>query len=231
MSPPTQEQIEAIKQWDVPTIANAIETFKVQPRTEGFCDTSIRCLYPQMGRMIGFAVTARASALAHDSGGQASPMDHFAAVQAIPGPRVAVVEDLDPPPRQAALFGEVNSNLHRALGCVGLVTNGAVRDLDEVEALGFHYFARSVCVAHAYVHYVAAGGVVNVGGLEVCPGDLIYGDKHGVLKIPLEIVADLPKACEELVRRERVIIDFAASDEFDAAKLPEIQKKAARGDY
>ena len=231
MTLPTRDRIEILKKWDVPTVANAIESFKIRSDAEGFCDTDIRCLYPDLGRMIGFAATAKTSGLSPDSEGKIEPRKHWDEVVKIPEPRVAVVQDLDPPPRQGATFGECNGNLHKALGCVGLVTDGSVRDLDEVHALGFHYFARAVCVTHTYCHYVATGVPVEIGGLEVHPGDLIYGDKHGVLKIPLEIVPDLPKACEDLVRRERKLIHFLQNGPVTPESVEGIHREIAAGNY
>jgi regulator of RNase E activity RraA len=232
MTQPTLEQIEALKQWDAPTLANAIETFGVCPQTEGFCDTGVKCLFPDLGRMVGFAVTAQSRGCdPADDSCKGVRERHWREVLKVPGPRVVVVEDLDPPPRQGALFGEVTGNLHKALGCVGLVTNGSVRDLDEVRALGFHYFARSACVTHTYCHYVATGQPVTVGGLEVEPGDLIYGDKHGVLRIPLELVAEIPRACRELLAKEKVIIDFCQGADFDPARIEEIIAASAQVKY
>ena len=103
----------------------------------------------------------------------------------VPAPRVVVVEDLDEPSGVGSLWGEVNANMHKAMGCVGVVTNGSVRDLDEVEPLGFHFFAQHVRVSHSYVHIVEVGTPVRIGGLTVRPGDLLHGDKHGVTNIPV----------------------------------------------
>jgi 4-hydroxy-4-methyl-2-oxoglutarate aldolase len=100
---------------------------------------------------------------------------------------VIVVEDLDEPSGLGSLWGEVNANMHKAMGCVGCVTNGSVRDLDEVEPLGFHFFASHIAVSHAYVHIVEVGTPVRIGGLTVRPGDLLQGDRHGVINIPLDL--------------------------------------------
>jgi regulator of RNase E activity RraA len=126
---------------------------------------------------------------------------------------VAVIHDLDRPVI-GSFWGEVNANIHKALGCVGTVTDGSVRDLDEVRELGFHFFANCVTVSHAYVHLVEVDIPVKVGALVVKPGDLIMGDKHGVISIPLEIAKDIPKAAQLIEDWERRVINFCESKEF-----------------
>jgi regulator of RNase E activity RraA len=209
--------LEALLEFSTPSISNGIESFKVRQRNEGFMDAGIRCVFPEVGRMVGYAATAKIRAAAR--GDRLPASDLWQHVQSMPGPRVVVVEDLDDPPGVGALWGEVNGNVHRALGCVGVVTNGSVRDLDEVEALGFHFFAGSVGVSHAYVHIVELGIPVNVGGLTVRPGDILHGDKHGVISVPAEIVEALPAAIRKIEAEERRTISFCQSPEFSADLL------------
>ena len=165
--PLTADDLERLRRYDTCTVANAIETFDIRPRSAGFASPEVRCIFPQFGVMVGYAVTARARA-AVPADGSYSRHGWWDAVAASPGPRVAVIQDLDDPP-VGAFWGEVQSNIHRALGCEGVVTNGGVRDLREVEALGFQYFAGSVMVSHAYVHMVDFGTPVVIGGLEIRP--------------------------------------------------------------
>ena len=117
---------------------------------------------------------------------------------------------------------EVQSSIHRRLGCVGVITNGFVRDLDEVRALGFQYFAAGVCVSHAYVHLVDFGGPVKVGGLVVCSGDLMHADKHGVLNVPKEVSQDIPGAVAQIAQREQQIIATCSSPDFSLEKLRDV---------
>ena len=141
----------------------------------------IRCVFPQMGVMVGYAVTLKIQSVTPGAKGAAIPHSvHWQDILKVPAPRVIVVEDLDEPSGLGSLWGEVNANMHKAMGCVGCVTNGSVRDLDEVEPLGFHFFASHIAVSHAYVHIVEVGTPVRVGGLTVRPGDLLHGDRHGV---------------------------------------------------
>jgi len=115
----------------------------------------------------------------------------------------------------------VNANIHRALGCVGTVTDSSVRDLDEVREMGFHFFSSCVTVSHAYVHLVEIGIPVKVGGLIVKPGDLILGDKHGVISIPLEIARGVPKAAQLVEDWERPVINYCKSKGFTIEGLKE----------
>jgi len=218
----TNDELERIRRYDTPTVANAIETFDVRPRTAGFASSAIRSIFPGLGIMLGYAVTARARAN-QPSDGNYSRHGWWDAVAAAPSPRVAVIQDLDEPP-VGAFWGEVQANIHRALGCVGAVTNGGVRDLLEVEPLGFHYYAGSVMVSHAYVHMVDFGTPVSIGGLEIQPGDLVHADRHGVQVIPPEIARDIPAACEKIVAHERTIISLCQSPEFSLDAL----KRAVR---
>ena len=133
--------LEALRRYDSPTLANAIETFDIRPRDEGFAGMEIRCLFPELGVMVGYAATATIRARGRGEGASDhSPL--WALVRSLPLPRVVVVQDLDDPPGHGALWGEVQSSIYKALGCVGAVTDGCVRDLKEVREMGFHFFAR-----------------------------------------------------------------------------------------
>jgi regulator of RNase E activity RraA len=214
-----EAELEELRRWPTPAIANAIETFDVRPRDEGFM-LGIRCMFPKMGPMVGYACTA--TMRARERAGKelrGATQAHWDNIVATPGPRVAVIQDLDEPAAFGSLWGEVNANLHRALGCVGVVTDGGVRDLDEVSELGFHFFAADVIPSHAWVHLVDSGGEITVGGLEVRNGDLVHADQHGVVTIPHEIARDVPRACAEVEGRERRIIDFCKSPDFDLDRL------------
>ena len=210
--------LEALRKYDSPTLSNAIETFDVRPRDEGYARHEVRCLFPDLGVMIGYAATASIRA----RGRAASDPEPLAAhVRAVPGPRVVVVQDLDDPPAHGALWGEVMATTYTALGCVGTVTDGCVRDLDEAHAIGFHFFARAVGVSHGYVRTETVGEPVTVGGLTVGPGDLLHADKHGVLLIPAEIAAELPAAADRVVAAEQEFIGWVRSPGFDPDRLAE----------
>jgi len=184
---------------------------------------NIRCMFPDMGNMIGYAVTAVMTANSPPSSHMNVPRpEWFDEILKIPGPRIVVIKDLDYPDPVGSFWGEVQSNIHRALGCVGTVTDGGVRDLDEMQAVGFYAFASEVLVSHAYVHLVDIGVPVNVGGLTVTPGDIVMGDKHGVIGIPKEIAAEIPAAVEMVEQRERKIIDLCNAPDFTVDKLKDL---------
>jgi len=209
------EQLEALRRFNTPTISNAIEIFNVRPRHLGFLPHRIRCLLPDLGPMVGYAVTSQTRA--SDSPESAPDLNaaYLRYVAAQPGPKIAVGQDLDDPPGLGAQFGEVNATIHQKLGCVGHITDGCPRDLDEVHALGFQLFGLNPCVSHAYVRLVDFGKPVRLAGVEICPGDLIHADKHGVCIIPLEIAAKVAEACIEVDRLEKPLLDMCRSDNFD----------------
>jgi regulator of RNase E activity RraA len=214
------ELIEQLRRITTPTVSNAIETFGVRPRNQGFANGQIRCVFPDLPVMVGYACTAtiKADRLGEESERVPAHVmwDH---VLAMPAPRIIVIQDEDEPPAIGSLWGEVNSSIFMALGAVGVVTDGGVRDLDEVREMGFQFFAREVIVSHAYVHLTSVGKPVKVGGLEVRPGDLLHGDKHGVMQIPHEIAAGIPEAAHKVEARERPIIDLCHAPDFSVEKL------------
>jgi 4-hydroxy-4-methyl-2-oxoglutarate aldolase len=213
------EELEALRRWPTPAISNAIELFDIRPRNEGFMLPEIECVFPELEPMIGYVVTAVISADSPE-GRRIPPPDWWEEILKIPEPRVAVIHDIDDSVI-GSFWGEVNANIHKALGCVGTVTDGSVRDLDEVREIGFHFFSSCVSVSHAYVHLVEVGIPVKVGGLTVRSGDLVMGDKHGVISIPLEIARDIPKAAQLVEDWERPVINFCKSKEFTVEGLKE----------
>jgi regulator of RNase E activity RraA len=208
----TPEQLAALCEFSTPTICNAIETFKVRPRNAGFMDHTIACRFPELGPMVGYAVTAKIRARSQPAKGE--EVAHsvvWAEFAKTPKPWVVVIEDLDAPTSVGSYWGEVNASTYAALGAIGTVTNGGVRDLPEVRRTGFQFFSAAVLVSHAYVHVVEAGGPVTIGGLRVHPGDLLHGDEHGVTSVPLEIAARVPDACRAIEAAERRLIEYVRS--------------------
>jgi 4-hydroxy-4-methyl-2-oxoglutarate aldolase len=214
----SKKQIEELRRISTPTVSNAIELFNVRPRNQGFMSPEIRCLFPDLGVMVGHAVTARFAA--EQPALQApSRFDLWKHMLDVPEPRILVLQDLDQPPGFGAFVGEVMATVHQRLGCIGVVTNGHLRDLDEVHALGVHFYAAGACVSHAYVDLVDFGRPVKVGGLLVRSGDLLHGDKHGVLSIPAEIAEQIPSAAADVARREERILTHCRSERFDFEEL------------
>ena len=230
MTPLDPKLLDELRRISSPTVANAIETFNIRPRSAGFVSSEIVSRFPRLGVMLGYAVTAliRAEQPPLD-GHRAAEFAWWDHVAASPAPRVVVMQDIDEPRGQGAYWGEVQANIHRALGCVGVVTDGTVRDLPEAEALGFHFFSSHVSVSHAYIHMVDFGLPVKVAGLIVRPGDLVHADQHGAIAIPHEIAPRIPDAAAKIEARERTMIGVCqkpgvALEELKAARR-EMQQK------
>ena len=217
----TSEQLEILRRLDACTVANAIETFHERLRNEGFADNSVRCQFPHLPPMLGYAATVkvRGSAPPTASGNYADRTDWWDYILSLPAPRVVVVQDVATKVGLGSLLGAVHINILRALGCTGAVTNGAVRDLPAAEKLSFQLFAGSVSVSHAYVHIVEFGTPVEIGGLKIQSGDLLHGDLHGVQTIPASIAGKIPLAAAEIIAREQELITFCQSKGFSVEKL------------
>ena len=213
--------LDALRHMDAGTLANAIETFQQRLRNEGFIDHTVHCLCPHFEPMVGYAATLkiRGSAPPTAGGVYSDRTDWWDYVLSLPEPRVAVIQDVAARPGVGSLVGAVHMNILRALKCVGVVTDGAVRDLPAAENAGFHYFARSLAVSHAYVHIVEIGAEVEIGGLKIRSGDLLHGDRHGVQSIPIDIAPRIPAAAAEVSAKEQAIIALCRSPDFSIEKL------------
>jgi len=171
--------------------------------------------------MVGYAVTGRIRTASAPTARYwyYDRLDWWEYLTTIPEPRVIVLEDLDAKPGFGALFGEIHAQIGRALGCVGYVTNGAVRDLPGIARTGFHLFAAGISVSHAYAHVVDFGGPVEVGAMRVKPGDLLHGDLHGVVSVPAAIAGEIPRVAAELAAQERELIELCRSPQFTIGRL------------
>jgi 4-hydroxy-4-methyl-2-oxoglutarate aldolase len=214
-------QLEQLRVLDSCTIANAIETFDIRLRNQGFADSSVHCMFADLPRMVGYAATARVRTSAPPMEGHSYfyRLDWLEHILSIPAPRILVLEDMDTLPGLGSFVGDVHANILQALGCIGLVTNGAVRNLPEARALGFQMFAGNVSVSHAFAHVFDYGSPVDVGRMEVRPGDLIHGDLHGVQTVPLEIAETIPAVAREMNGQEKRVIELCHSADFTVAKL------------
>jgi len=228
--------LEALRRLDSCTVSNAIETFQVRLRNTGFADARIRCMFEDLPPMVGYAATARLRAVEPPIVGSSyrDRTDWWNSILQVPAPRIVVLEDLDKPPGVGAFLGDMHAAILRALGCVGYVTDGAVRDLPGVKQLGLQLFAGNVTVSHAYAHIFDFGSAVKIGGLEVRPGELLHGDRHGVLTVPRSVAAEIPGAAAKLERAEKNVIQFCLSREFSLDKLghmlEEMSSQSGRSD-
>lgn len=183
----THSELLMLKRWNTPTIYNGWEMItKHNAAHEGFNLEETHDFMPQMGPMVGYAVTVvcEPSNPEHKRNNPNAWSEYRNYVASVPGPKIVIVQDLDKPHAFGAFWGEVNSNIHRALGCVGTITDGAIRDLDEMTNAGFKALARRLCVGHAHNFPVCWNCEVEVFGRKVGSGQLIHADKHGFLVIP-----------------------------------------------
>jgi 4-hydroxy-4-methyl-2-oxoglutarate aldolase len=226
----SKELIQSLTRLDSCTVANAIETFDVRLRNIGFTDSSVRCIFKDLPPMVGHAVTARVRTSEPPMEGLRyfDRTDWWNYILTIPAPRIVVAEDTDAHPGLGSFIGELHANILMAQGCVGVVTNGAVRDLPAVRAAGFQMFAGNVSVSHAYAHIYEFGHPVEVGRMKVQPGDLLHGDLHGVQTIPMEIAAKIPAAAEEMIDQDQKLIALCRSKNFTIERLREALKNAKK---
>jgi 4-hydroxy-4-methyl-2-oxoglutarate aldolase len=230
----TPDLLEQLSNLGTCTVANAIEKFKMRPRSEGFTDSSIRCMFPEHPAIVGYAVTGRIRSdvfpVADGVPEFLDRTDWWDHVISVHGPRIVVLQDMEHhvgihPPGRGAFWGEVHASIHQGLGCVGAITNGAVRYLDRIKDSGFQLFAGSVSVSHGFVHFVDFGSPVQVAGLTIANDDLLLADQHGVLHIPPEIAADLPAIAHEIEKKKSRIVHFCSSNAFSLEALRKIVKE------
>jgi 4-hydroxy-4-methyl-2-oxoglutarate aldolase len=219
----TPEQFEALRQVDSPTISNAIEGFNVRPRVSGYAGYDIRCAYPELGTMMGYAVTCTA-----DSTTESRPRSRegmlrlWEAVAAAPKPVVVVMQDIGSDRLHSCHMGEVMATTAQKLGAVGAVSDGGLRDVNEVRALGFHYFCPGFTVSHGNSLIVDVGLEVVISGLVVKPGDLLHGDVNGLVLIPEQVAARVMAEVEAVRGREAVTMAAVRAAADPIAKLREI---------
>jgi 4-hydroxy-4-methyl-2-oxoglutarate aldolase len=225
----SERQLDALRRLDTCIVSNAIETFGVRLRNTGFADSSIRCVFDDLPPMVGYAATARlrSGSPPMQGGSYHDRTDWWQYVLQVPPPRIVVLQDVDAHPGTGAFVGDVHAAILRAVGCLGYVTNGAVRELPTVRRIGLQLFAGEVAVSHAYAHIFDYGEPVEIGGLKIHPGELLHGDRHGLLSIPKQIAAEVPAAAERLRENEERIIAFCESGDFSLEKLRQVLKDGA----
>lgn len=223
----SRQTLETLKQFDSPTIANVIELFKILPNSAGWMRSSIRSMYPQLPPIVGYATTAtfRSAFPAVEKDAYKRTIEHVEQMQGIPEPRISVIQDLDDPP-SGAVLGEVMGRLYRRFGCAGLITNGTLRDLLQVEKLNFPVFASGLVVSHGYPHFVEIHVPVHIAGLTVRPGDILHADSNGVVMIQSEIAEHVAAACADFCDAEKIIMDYLERSDSSVDKLPEVWGKA-----
>ncbi|MFP5209086.1 MAG: RraA family protein [Acidobacteriota bacterium] len=211
---PDPSSIDYLQTVDTPTVSNAIELLGLRPRSEGFAPLHVRCLFPELGRMVGYAVTAHVESMTQGQPDWNMFLNLYAAVAASPKPAVVVLQEIGPHPEYAAHCGEVMATIFTRLGAIGLVTDCAIRDIPEVRAMKFRYFARGAVASHAYARIVRVGIPVQIHGLAIRPQDLLHGDENGLITVPRESLDALPGAVERVRSREKSLMDFVRGPDF-----------------
>ncbi|HTO82419.1 MAG TPA: RraA family protein [Methylomirabilota bacterium] len=228
-TPLPDDVLKALGQLDTPTICNALELVAPQRRGFGYTTRPFVCARLQLPPIVGYARTATIRAM-HPSERSAAELReqrlaYYRYVSEGPRPSIMVIEDLDPLPGYGAWWGEVNTNLHKGLGCLGVVTSGCIRDLP-LCAEGFQLLAGSVNPSHAYVHLESIEKPVTVHGMTVQPGDLLHADQHGAVVVPVAVARQIPEAAAQIGRREQHLIAASRRPDFDFAMLARAIREA-----
>ncbi|HEV3186389.1 MAG TPA: RraA family protein [Xanthobacteraceae bacterium] len=218
----SKDEFDFLRSIDTPTVCNLIEIVSPQRRGAGYTVKHLHCPFPDLPPMVGYARTVTIKSKDAFGMGDASyiqrRLDYLDYVAGEPRPSIMVIEDLDDEPGYGAFWGEVQSNVHQALGCLGTVTNGCIRDIPMIPP-GFQMLAGSIAPSHAYVHMVEYGIDVNVHGMAVKSGDLIHADRHGAVVVPADKVAAMKTANAGLSEREAKIIKAARAPDMTVEKL------------
>jgi regulator of RNase E activity RraA len=220
---PTKEHFDFLRSVDTPTVCNLIEMVAPARRGSGYTVKHLHCPFPDLPPMVGFAKTVTIRAKAAFGMGDQSYMqrrlDYLDYVAAEPRPSIVVIHDLDGEDAgYGAFWGEVQSNVHKALGCLGTITNGSIRDIPMIPE-GFQMLAGSIGPSHAYVHVVEFGVAVNVHGMAAQSGDLVHADRHGAVVVPADKIGEMKAALDGLMRREAAIIKAARAPDTSLEKI------------
>ncbi|HEX2888237.1 RraA family protein [Vineibacter terrae] len=226
----TAADFRALKALDTPTVCNALELVVPQRRLHGFNTQPLRCLYPDLPPIVGYARTgtirAAEPSFRKPEDDRAMRLRWYEYVDKGPKPSVILLQDLDALPGYGSFWGEVNSHVHRGLGALGVITNGSVRDIP-MNAKGFQMLAGTVMPSHAHVHVVDVGVPVSICGMSAQSGDLIHADMHGAVVVPLDAAKKVAGAAKLLARREAVIIGASKKKGFSFEKLAQAMKDSA----
>lgn len=212
--------IAYLKTIDTATLANAIELLNLRPRAEGYASLDLKCLFPELGPMCGYAVTAHVETVTLGTPRtEEAFVELFEAVEASPKPAVVVMQEIGGDRDRATHAGEVMATIFTRLGAVGLVTDCGVRDLSAVRKIGFHYFARGAVASHANYRMVRTGIPVEITGVTIRPGDMVHADENGLITVPEPGREKLQELVEQILAKERKLLDFVRGTGFTAAQL------------
>lgn len=204
---------------DSPTMANAIEPFEVRDRCSGFIGGAVECQFPELGVMVGRALTVTMSNVPGPPASRDGYWRMWDALEAAPSPSVLVIADRSGAPHRCAYAGEMMATLAQRLGALGMVTDGALRDVEEVRAIGFHYFMRYPVVSHGNFEILSVGEPIELDGEQVETGDILHGDRNGIVIVPDEVLDELPDAVAGVREREATQLEYMRGGDFSLADL------------
>jgi regulator of RNase E activity RraA len=219
------EILEFLRQTDTCTVSNAIESFDVRMRNEGYIHNGPRCMFPELPSVAGYALTGRIRTAVPPvirNRCYYNTPEWWEYVAGARGPKIIVLLDNDDAPGMGAFFGQIHMEIAKAFGCVAYISNGSIRDLAQLKEGTFPCFAGGVSPSHAYAHIIEFGEPIEMGALKIAPGDLLHADCHGVQKIPMEIADQLPERVARLLGREAKLIDLCRSADFSSEKLKDV---------
>ncbi len=226
IEPPKKDLIEALCHFSTPTICNAIEMLRSRLQNEGYTDNNQNLINhnPQSQSMVGYAITLKMRTANPPMSGQyyADREDWWNMVCSMPRPRIAVIQDLDVPSGAGSIAGITHAIIFKALGCIGIVTNGALRDIPLIKQEKMHIYSRKLVPSHAYSHIVEVGVPVKIAGLTIKPGDLLHGDINGIVSVPTNNVEEILTNAHQVFEKKKKIIDFFHSKKFNLAELKKL---------
>jgi regulator of RNase E activity RraA len=222
MTMTSTQALDALASWDTPALSNALDALRLRPFNSGYTNGSIDRV-TGTAPMVGRAVTARM--VAREPGDDAVPVSKLhEAIASTEGPVVVVLQDCDDPAGAGAFLGEVNGNLLAALNIQGVITNGRVRDVNELRQLPYAVYASGLCVARSYMRLIEVGTEVSVAGLTVQPGDILHGDEHGVLQVPSEALPAIFDKAAVIRADEQDVVGWSRSEAFSVEKLLQLRR-------
>ncbi|MBE0477858.1 RraA family protein [Candidatus Aerophobetes bacterium] len=220
-----EKQTHELKTIDTPTVSNAIEKCHLRSLVEGFMGMDIRCFFPELGTMVGHALTLTVDTTTAEKQKKFGLPEMLQAILETPKPVILVIKAVGPRPEHTCVFGDLMARVAKHMGAVGLVTDGGVRDIKNIRKIGFHLFARGAVPSHGNFSIEQINASINLSGVEIQPGDLIHGDENGVLKVPWDCVDKLSEVAKKLLAQENRIVNFVKSSHFSIEKLKEISQE------
>lgn len=221
----SDEQVDALRRIDSPTISNAIERFRIRGRLDGFASWALRCAFPELGTTLGYAVTCTADSTTESRRDERGLLRLWEAVEAAPKPAVIVIKDIGPERRRSCHMGEVMATTAKALGAVGCVSDGGLRDVNEVRALGFQYFCPGFVVSHGNPVICEVNVPVTLEGLVLHAGDLLHGDVNGLVTIPHDVADRVAEEAMRVREYEREVLEFVRTPGLTVDSLRKFQER------